>query len=81
MWDMVKNTRELMSKRDLQKTVGFSTIEVDKRVYVFDAIGRRDSQNKSIVELWRKLSGETKSLGSVPDLSFSLHDVDDEEAK
>ncbi|CAL9106557.1 unnamed protein product, partial [Musa textilis] len=40
MWDMVKNTRELMSKRDLQKTVGFSTIEVDKRVYVFDAIGR-----------------------------------------
>ncbi|XP_010935759.4 LOW QUALITY PROTEIN: pentatricopeptide repeat-containing protein At1g06140, mitochondrial [Elaeis guineensis] len=78
MWDMVRKTREMINERGLQKTVGFSTIEVDKRVYLFNAMNGRDRQHTRIIELWHVLTNQMKELGYVPDLSFILHDVDDE---
>ncbi|XP_072993556.1 LOW QUALITY PROTEIN: pentatricopeptide repeat-containing protein At1g06140, mitochondrial-like [Typha latifolia] len=77
MWEMVKKTREVMNKRRLQKTFGFSTIEVDKRVYIFNVMDKRKLDTK-ILELWCVLSSRMKELGYVPDLSFKLHDIDDE---
>ncbi|XP_020112868.1 pentatricopeptide repeat-containing protein At1g06140, mitochondrial [Ananas comosus] len=78
MWEMVKKTRDVMNKRGLRKTFGYSTIEVDKMVYIFNVMDRRNRKDNEILEFWRELSNQMKELGYVPDLSFTLHDVDDE---
>lgn len=78
MWDMVRKTREMMNERALRKTIGFSTIEVDKRVHLFNAMNGRDRRHTRIIEFSHVLSNQIKELGYVPDLSFILDDVDDE---
>ncbi|KAJ6843012.1 putative pentatricopeptide repeat-containing protein [Iris pallida] len=78
MWEMVKKTREMMNERGLQKTVGFSSIEVDKRLYTFSAMDKACSWGTRIAEVWHVLRNQMKALGYTPDLSSILHDVDDE---
>nr|UPT49028.1 pentatricopeptide repeat protein AaPPR1399 [Agave angustifolia] len=78
MWEMVKKTREVMNKRGLKKTAGFSSIEVNKRVYIFTMMDKSCSWDKRIAEVWRVLRDRMKMLGYTPDLSSILHDIDDE---
>ncbi|KAJ0966625.1 hypothetical protein J5N97_023542 [Dioscorea zingiberensis] len=78
MWEMVKKTREAMNERGINKTAGFSTIEVDSRVYIFKAMDRLEGHKERIMEIWTVLSSQMKALGYTPDPSSILHDVDDE---
>ncbi|KAF8401852.1 hypothetical protein HHK36_012799 [Tetracentron sinense] len=77
-WDMVKKMRLMMSEKGLQKTAGFSAIEVEKKVYVFSAKDRLTYRNTGIDDVWNFLLAKMRALGYVPDVRFVLHDVDDE---
>ncbi|KAH7669583.1 TPR-like protein [Dioscorea alata] len=71
MWAMVKKTREAMTERGIRKTAGFSTIEVDRRVYIFNAMDRLEGCHKErITEILSVVSSQMKELGYTPDLSF-----------
>ncbi|XP_077223899.1 pentatricopeptide repeat (PPR) superfamily protein [Tasmannia lanceolata] len=78
MWDMAKKIRVIMSQKGLQKTVGFSSIEVKKEVHTFSVKDRLAYKNTAIEDLWSSLSERMRALGYVPDISFALCDVDDE---
>ncbi|KAM0942015.1 putative tetratricopeptide-like helical domain superfamily [Dioscorea sansibarensis] len=71
MWEMVKKTREAMTERGIRKTAGFSTIEVDRRVYIFNAMDRLEGCHKErIAGIWSLLSSQMKELGYTLDLPF-----------
>jgi len=70
-----------MNMNGLKKTVGFSSIEVNKRVYIFTVRGKSCPWDKRIVEVWHVLRDRTNALGYTSDLSSILHDVDDEEKR
>lgn len=78
MWEMVKKTRELMNGKGLRKTVGFSSIEVGKKVYIFSVVDKSSFHDGRIMQLWSMLRDQMKLLGYTPDLASMLHDVDDE---
>ncbi|GAV61585.1 LOW QUALITY PROTEIN: PPR domain-containing protein/PPR_2 domain-containing protein/DYW_deaminase domain-containing protein, partial [Cephalotus follicularis] len=77
MWDMVKNTRMTIAKKGLCKSVGFTSIEIQKKLYLFSSEDRLAYKNTEIECIWNSLRGMTE-IGCVPDLNFVLHDVDDE---
>lgn len=78
MWEMVKKIREVMNEKRLHKTVGYSSIEVDRRVYIFSVMTKSSSWDKGIAEVWCVLSHKMKELGYTPDLSSMFHDENDE---
>ena len=78
MWEMVKKTRVKMFEKGLRKSVGFTSIEVKKKLYLFSSKDRFSYKNTQIESLWNSLEKRMGELGYVPDLRFVLHDVDDE---
>ncbi|XP_028554267.1 pentatricopeptide repeat-containing protein At1g06140, mitochondrial [Dendrobium catenatum] len=75
-WEMVKKTREKMNERDLQKTLGFSSIEVDKKVYVFGVCDTSKSWDSRIAGLWNVLSIHMKEISFI-DFQSRENDVDE----
>lgn len=78
MWDMVKKMRLQMSEKGFQKTIAYTSIEVDNELHVFSSKDVTTFKNTEIEALWNSLRKRMGELGYVPDISFVLHDVDDE---
>ena len=78
MWEMVKKTRLKMCEKGLLKIVGFTSIEIEEKLYLFSSEDRFAYKNTQIESLWNSLKERMRELGYVPDLRFVLHDVDDE---
>ncbi|RVW99805.1 Pentatricopeptide repeat-containing protein, chloroplastic [Vitis vinifera] len=78
MWEMVKKTRLKMCEKGLLKIVGFTSIEIKEKLYLFSSEDRFAYKNTQIESLWNSLKERMRELGYVPDLRFVLHDVDDE---
>ncbi|MQM13381.1 hypothetical protein Taro_046306 [Colocasia esculenta] len=78
MWDMVKKMRTMMTEKGLQKTFGFSSIEIRKKVYIFSVKNILQYHNTALGKVWCMLSSQMKALGYTPDISFALYNVDDE---
>ncbi|KAJ0976002.1 hypothetical protein J5N97_017967 [Dioscorea zingiberensis] len=78
-WDGVNDVRSLARRRHLQKTPGWSSIEVNNKVNVFFTGNQSHPQYEDICKEMVILLAKMKSLGYVPDYSFVLQDVEEDE--
>ncbi|XP_042513757.1 pentatricopeptide repeat-containing protein At1g34160 [Macadamia integrifolia] len=78
-WDDVGRIREAMRSREVKKVPGFSFIEVGGVVHKFV---NGDQTHSNWREIYRKLDEinfKIKSYGYMPETSFVLHDIGEEE--
>lgn len=78
-WHGVVKVRSLAREKGLRKTPGWSSIEVNNRVDVFYTGNQTHPLCEEIYSELRVLSAKMKSLGYIPDYSFVLQDVEDDE--
>ncbi|KAG9451044.1 hypothetical protein H6P81_011009 [Aristolochia fimbriata] len=78
-WNRVDRVRSLAKDRGLRKTPGWSSIEVNNKVHVFFMGNQSHPQCEDIYRKLGILLAQMKSLGYVPDYSFVLQDVEEEE--
>ena len=78
-WEGVDKVRSLARERGLRKTPGWSSIEVSHRVDVFYTGNQSHPKCEEIYAELRILTAKMKSLGYIPDYSFVLQDVEDDE--
>ncbi|CAL1352602.1 unnamed protein product [Linum trigynum] len=78
-WKDVAKVRSLMKSAGIRKRPGCSWVQVKTGNVTFFAGDRAHPQSKEIYEILAGLIQRIKVLGYVPETSFALHDVDDEE--
>ncbi|XP_061364402.1 pentatricopeptide repeat-containing protein At4g33990 [Gastrolobium bilobum] len=78
-WEGVVKVRSLARDRGLRKTPGWSSVVVGSIVEVFYTGNQTHPQCTEIYEELRALTAKMKSLGYVPDYSFVLQDVEEDE--
>ncbi|KAK7320118.1 hypothetical protein RJT34_04852 [Clitoria ternatea] len=78
-WKDVARIRYLMKHSGIKKRPGCSWVQGRKGVATFFVGDRSHSQSQQIYETLADLIQRIKAIGYVPQTSFALHDVDDEE--
>ncbi|GMN28342.1 hypothetical protein TIFTF001_002004 [Ficus carica] len=78
-WEGVDKVRSLARDRGLRKTPGWSSIEINKKVDVFYTGNQTHPKYQEICEELRAMTAKMKSLGYIPDYSFVLQDVEEDE--
>jgi hypothetical protein len=78
-WDNVAKVRIRMKEKGLKKKPGYSWIELKNKVHTFFVSDRSHPEMERIYAMLESLSVQMKEGGYVPDTSFVLHDVMDEE--
>ncbi|XP_017437066.1 pentatricopeptide repeat-containing protein At4g33990 isoform X2 [Vigna angularis] len=78
-WEGAVKVRSLAKDRGLKKTPGWSSVVVGSVVEVFYAGNQTHPQCTEIYKELRVLNAKMKSLGYVPDYSFVLQDVEEDE--
>ncbi|XVE93370.1 hypothetical protein REPUB_Repub01dG0186200 [Reevesia pubescens] len=78
-WEGVDKVRALARDRGLRKTPGWSSIEVNNKVDVFYTRNQSHPKCEEIYKELRSLTAKMKSLVYVPDYSFVLQDVEEDE--
>lgn len=78
-WERVEKVRSLARDRGLKKTPGWSSIEVNNKVDVFYTGNQTHPKCVEIYKELKVLTARMKSLGYIPDYSFVLQDVEDDE--
>uniref|UniRef100_A0A5K0XIN3 DYW domain-containing protein n=2 Tax=Nymphaea colorata TaxID=210225 RepID=A0A5K0XIN3_9MAGN len=78
-WEEVNALRCLFKQQGLKKNPGCSWIEINRMVHVFVGGDKTHQQSKEIYSLLKSLSLRMKAAGYVPDTSYVLHDVSEEE--
>ncbi|KAK8930729.1 putative pentatricopeptide repeat-containing protein [Platanthera zijinensis] len=78
MIEEANSIRALMKRRGVKKTAGFTVIEVKSKVYKFLVGDRSNSESDLIYEELDRLMKRIKEIGYVPNINFSLHDVEEE---
>ncbi|KAK9096065.1 hypothetical protein Sjap_021562 [Stephania japonica] len=78
-WKDVARVRSLMRITGIKKRPGCSWVQAKKGTASFFVGDRSNPQSLEIYELLANLIQRIKVLGYVPETSFALHDVDDEE--
>ncbi|RWV96977.1 hypothetical protein GW17_00040265 [Ensete ventricosum] len=77
MWEDVARVRTLMEKKGLQKTPGYSSIDLKNEIHTFHSGSTDHPQSQKIYTRLARLIDEIKAVGYVPD-SDSLHDVEED---
>ncbi|GMH26574.1 hypothetical protein Nepgr_028417 [Nepenthes gracilis] len=78
-WEGVSDVRSLARDRGLKKTPGWSSIEVNNKVNVFYTGNKSHPKCEEIYKELGILTAKIKSLGYIPDSSFVLQDVEEDE--
>ncbi|XP_011627723.2 LOW QUALITY PROTEIN: pentatricopeptide repeat-containing protein At4g33990 [Amborella trichopoda] len=78
-WEGVAKVRSLAMEQGLKKTPGWSSIEVSSHVHVFFTGSRSHPRFEEIYDKLESLLGRIKSIGYVPDFSYVLQDVEEDE--
>ncbi|KAF7827539.1 pentatricopeptide repeat-containing protein [Senna tora] len=78
-WKDVAKIRSLMKHTGIKKRPGCSWVQGRKGTATFFVGDRSHSQSQQIYEILADLIQRIKVIGYVPQTSFVLHDVDDEE--
>ncbi|PRQ23103.1 putative tetratricopeptide-like helical domain, DYW domain-containing protein [Rosa chinensis] len=78
-WEGVDKVRSMARNRRLRKTPGWSSIQINNKVDVFYTGNQTHPLCEQIYQKLRELTEKMKSLGYVPDFSFVLQDVEDDE--
>ncbi|PIN05931.1 hypothetical protein CDL12_21523 [Handroanthus impetiginosus] len=80
MWEKVKNLRALQKSQSVKKNPGSSWIEINGKAHLFHGGDTAShDQTKEIYLLLEELPGKMKAAGYIPDTTFALHDVSEEE--
>ncbi|XP_078447892.1 pentatricopeptide repeat (PPR) superfamily protein [Wolffia australiana] len=79
LWEEVVSTRRLMEARGAIKVPGSSWIEVQRKVHRFLVGDDSHPRIKDIHVQLEKLSAKMKEEGYVPNTTFVLHDVEEEQ--
>ncbi|KAI3445638.1 hypothetical protein Pfo_002303 [Paulownia fortunei] len=79
MWEEVDNLRALLKSQNVKKNPGCSWIEIKGKAHLFLGGDASHAQTKQIYLLLEELPEKMKAAGYVPDTSFALHDVSEEE--
>ncbi|XP_057816795.2 pentatricopeptide repeat-containing protein At4g02750 [Cryptomeria japonica] len=78
-WDDIGKVRQVMKEKGIKKTPGCSWIEVGKKIHGFLVGDKSHPQTREIYLELERLNSEMKMAGYVPDTSFVLSDVKEEE--
>ncbi|WJX17078.1 Pentatricopeptide repeat-containing protein [Trifolium repens] len=78
-WKDVARIRYLMKRTGIKKRPGCSWVQGKKGLETFYVGDRTHSQSQQIYETLADLIRRINAIGYVPETSFALHDVDDEE--
>ncbi|KAM0001396.1 putative tetratricopeptide-like helical domain superfamily, DYW domain-containing protein [Helianthus debilis subsp. tardiflorus] len=78
-WDGVNMVRSLATSKGLKKTPGWSSIELNNKMEVFYTGNQSHPQCDQIYEELETLTAKMKILGYIPDYSFVLQDVEEDE--
>ncbi|OVA12914.1 Pentatricopeptide repeat [Macleaya cordata] len=78
-WEEVNNLRALLKDQGMKKSPGCSWIEINGKAHLFLGGDTSHPQVKEIYMLLEALPKKIKVAGYVPDTSFVLHDVSEEE--
>ncbi|KAL0357157.1 UNVERIFIED_CONTAM: Pentatricopeptide repeat-containing protein, chloroplastic [Sesamum calycinum] len=79
MWEEVNHLRALLKSQSVKKNPGCSWIEIKGKAHLFLGGDASHPQTKQIYMLLEELPEKMKAAGYVPDTSFALHDVSEEE--
>ncbi|KAL6188870.1 hypothetical protein ACLB2K_040261 [Fragaria x ananassa] len=79
MWQNVAKVRKLMTEREVKKNPGYSSIDVGKESQVFYAGETSHPMKDEIFCLLKELDAEMRKRGYVPNGSFVLHDMEQQE--
>ncbi|KAL0422284.1 UNVERIFIED_CONTAM: Pentatricopeptide repeat-containing protein, chloroplastic [Sesamum latifolium] len=79
MWEEVNHLRALLKSQSVKKNPGCSWIEIKGKAHLFLGGDASHPQTKQIYLLLEELPEKMKAAGYVPDTSFALHDVSEEE--
>eukprot|EP01018_Ginkgo_biloba_P001657 Gb_20195 [translate_table: standard] len=78
-WDDIEKVRKMMKDKSVEKTPGCSWIEVNKQVYAFLVEDKSHPQTEKIHAELERLSRQMKVAGYVPNMSWVLNDVEEEQ--
>ncbi len=78
-WDDEARIRKLMQDRGVQKEPGQSWIEINGKVHTFMMDDRAHPEHKAIAAKMAEVSSEIRAMGYVPDTTWALHNVDEEQ--
>ncbi|KAJ0953090.1 putative tetratricopeptide-like helical domain superfamily, DYW domain-containing protein [Helianthus annuus] len=78
LWSEVKNLRLIVQNKGLKKPAGRSWIVIKSKVHFFAAGDKTHPQSETIYKRLTFLLTSITEMGYVPDLSWVLHDEDDE---
>eukprot|EP01018_Ginkgo_biloba_P030840 Gb_14956 [translate_table: standard] len=78
-WNDVSTVRKRLRDKGLKKSPGRSWIKIKNKVHAFVVADRSHPQSEKIYAMLETLAGKMKEAGYVPDTSFVLHDVEEEE--
>ncbi|THG20433.1 hypothetical protein TEA_009292 [Camellia sinensis var. sinensis] len=70
LWEMVKKMRLEIGENGLHKSVGFTSVEVDTKLYVFSSNDKLAKRDTEVEVVWTSLHERMRELGYVPDISF-----------
>ncbi|KAA0044370.1 hypothetical protein IC582_017508 [Cucumis melo] len=80
MWESVSKVRKLMNSMEVRKKPGYSSIDFGKDSQVFHAGESCDHPMKNeIFNLLKDLDAEMRKRGYVPNTSFVLYDIEQQE--
>ncbi|CAL9225260.1 unnamed protein product [Arabidopsis halleri] len=80
LWGKVSETRRKLGNMEIRKDPGYSSVEVRKETEVFYAGETSHPLKEDIFQLLKKLEEEMRIRnGYVPDTSWILHDMDEQE--
>lgn len=77
--DRVEKVRNIMIRNRLKKEVGFSTIDVDQKVYLFSMGDKSHPQTNEIYLYLDELMSRCKEAGYIPASESAMHEVEEEE--
>ncbi|KAK9072587.1 hypothetical protein SSX86_009022 [Deinandra increscens subsp. villosa] len=78
LWSEVKNLRLIVKNKGLKKPAGRSWIVIKSELHFFAAGDKTHTQSQKIYKKLTFLLTNIKEMGYVPDLSWVLHDEDDD---
>lgn len=77
--DRVELIRNVMIQRGLKKQVGYSTIDVDNRSYLFSMGDKSHPETNEIYHYLDELMGRCKDAGYAPLPELAMHELEEEE--
>lgn len=80
-WAEGEKIRQMMKKKGIEKEIGQSWIENNKRIHRFGVEDQSHPLSEEIYKKLRELIAEMKAAGYVPDVSFAVHDIEDYKEK